>query len=191
MYYSVVYRERAPVKTLPTRSLLLYAALAMCAAACTWMLWPRPIVSLPTLSREEIVSLGDSPEDRHRLYIHLSAILLGRGQALGPWQKLPTEAQHVWTTLHVEAEVDSPHGLAGFLPGAPGAPGAPTLADAAAGYREMGSAELAECMDECAASLAARSRATDDFAKRYQASIGAARAARVEYQRRHVAALAP
>lgn len=177
------------MKAIPTRSLVLFGALAVCAAAFAWMFWPRPIVDLPGLSRQEILSLGESPEDRHRLFVHLSGVLLGRGQDLGPWQQLPADAQPVWTTLYAEARIESPNGLQSFLPGEARPAGSPTLEDAATGYREMGSGELAACLSACARSVAEQRRAPDDFTRQYQALIGAARAARVAYQRQHVAAL--
>ena len=178
------------MKAIPIRSLALFGLLAVCIAAFAWMFWPRPIVDLPGLSRQEVLALGDSPEDRHRLLVHLSGVLLGRGQALGPWQKLPAEAQPVWTTLYAESRIESPNGLQSFLPGEPRPEGSPSLADAAIGYREMGSTELAACMGECARSLAEQHRASDGFITTYQALIGAARNARVAYQREHAAALA-
>ncbi len=179
------------MRTTPIRSLALFGLLALCLVAFAWMFWPRPIVDLPGLTRQEVLALGESPEDRHRLFVHLSGVLLGRGQELGPWQKLPAEAQPVWTTLYAEARIESPNGLQSFLPGESRPAGSPTLDDAATGYREMGSAELATCMSACARSLAERHGASDDFAKQYQALIGAARTARVAYQREHAAALVP
>lgn len=179
------------------RSVILFSVLAACCVACAWMFWPRPIVSLPRLSAAEISALGDSPADRHALFVHLSAVLLGRGQQLGPWQQLPHEAQPVWTTLYVETCIDGRDGLRSFLPPEPGVvvattPSAsPTLDDAATGYRAMGSNELADCLDRCARSLAAQRRAPGDFAKQYQPLIAAARASRVAYQRQHVTALNP
>jgi hypothetical protein len=152
-----------------------------------WINWPRPApVDLPRLDPAALAAITNSREDAQRLKVHLSSLLYRSHGALAPWTELPTAVRPLWSTLLLEAGLES--GL-GFLREPP-QPGVPTPADAADGYEAMGSPALAALLRELVPALADPDRPPpaplcQAFGRRYAELLPKAQVARLVWIRAH------